>query len=461
MSRPNRRSVLKLAAAAPLAGTALGDEPAQQRAVDVVVIGAGLAGLTAARELRRHKVSVCVLEARDRVGGRTLDHPLPGGHVAEGGGQWVGRTQTAVLALAKELKAETFPSYTKGKTVLAVGGARLVTGERGESDDLRRVRERLDAMAREVPLTDPWAAKAAREWDATTIGAWLKENAKRAETREEMGLEIETILGPADRTSLLWFLFYAHSAGGLKALADAQELRLKGGPQALSKAMAADLGGDLVLSAPVRKVVHTAERATVETARVTVTAKRAVVAMSPADAARLEFDPALPAARAGLVKGWACDPGFKVNVVYPKPFWRDAGLSGLGLCDAGPAGLTFDNSPPDGSRGVLVVFVDPKKAPKAAADRRKAVLADLTALFGKAAGEPADYLETDWAQEKWTAGCVSPVPPGVLTRFGAGLREPVGRLHWAGTETAEVWCGYMDGAVRSGQRVAAEVRAAL
>jgi monoamine oxidase len=183
--------------------------------------------------------------------------------------------------------------------------------------------------------------------------------------------------------------------------------------------------------------------------------------MMPADARRIEFTPALPAMRAGLVKRWTAEPACKVNVVYPKPFWREQGLSGLAVTDRGPVGVTFDNSPPDGSRGVIVGFMDKERAPRDPAARKKAVLGGLAGLFGKAAKEPTAYFEMDWAAETWTAGCVSPLPPGVLTGFGAALREPVGRLHWAGTETSEVWCGYMDGAVRSGLRVAAEVRRAL
>jgi monoamine oxidase len=461
-----RREFLKTAVpAAAAAVTALAGDEAPRKEFDVVVGGAGLAGLTAARELRKHDVRVCVLEARDRVGGRTLDHAVRDGHVAEGGGQWAGPTQTQILALAKELGVSTFKSYTKGKTVLSLGGQRLtVSGDdRDESEDLRKVKKALDALAEEVPLAAPWKAERAKEWDAITVADWLKSNAKEADTRASVGLEVETALGPASRTSLLWFLFYLHSAGGTKALnTDAQELRFKGGPQALSKKMAADLNGDLFLSSPVKKIDATgAERVEVESERVRVSAKRVVVAMMPADTRRIEFAPALPAARAGLAKRWVGEPGFKVNVVYAKPFWRDDGLSGLALNDRGPVGVTFDNSPPDGSRGVLVAFVEKKKAPKEAPARRKAILEDLVALFGKGAQAPADYLETDWSGEEWTAGCVSPLPPGVLTGFGAALREPVGRIHWAGTETSEVWCGYMDGAVQSGLRVAAEVRKAL
>jgi monoamine oxidase len=218
----------------------------------------------------------------------------------------------------------------------------------------------------------------------------------------------------------------------------------------------------LYLSSPVKKIDDTGtERVEVESKRVQVAARRAVVAMMPADTRRIDFAPPLPAARKGLAKGWKGEPGFKVNVVYPKAFWREDGLSGLAVSDRGPVGVTFDNSPSSGTPGILLGFVDKGKLPKDAAGRRKAILDDLVALFGKGAKEPTDYFENDWSGEEWTAGCVSPLPVGVLTEFGKALRAPVGRVHWAGTETSEVWCGYMDGAIRSGLRVADEVKRAL
>src|SRR5262249_39991203 len=200
------------------------------------------------------------------------------GHVAEGGGQWAGPTQTRILALAKELGVSTFKSYTKGKTVLSLGGQRLtVSGDdRDESEDLRKVKKALGALAEEVPLAAPWKAERAKEWDAITVANWLKSNAKEADTRASVGLEVETALGPASRTSLLWYLFYLHSAGGTKALnTDAQELRFRGGPQALSKKIAGALKGDLVLSSPVRRIDATrAERVEVESRRGPVSADR-------------------------------------------------------------------------------------------------------------------------------------------------------------------------------------------
>jgi monoamine oxidase len=462
-----RREFLQIAAAGSVAtalGPAASADPPPRKVVDVAIVGAGLAGLTAARELRKRRVTVCVLEARDRVGGRTLDHPIGGGHVVEGGGQWVGPPQTQILALAKELGIETYKSYSKGQAVLLVAGRRLTWDAGGEdTKELKRVKGALDALAKEVPLDAPWKATRAKEWDALTVADWLRKTTADADARQSLSFEIETALGKPSRVSLLYYLFYVHSAGGQHALdVEAQELRFKGGPQALSKKMAAALGTDVVLSSPVRRVVGGArERVEVESKGVCLSARRLIVAMMPADARRIEFTPALPPARRGLMKEWKGEPGFKVNVIYATPFWRKDGLSGLAVSDSGPASVTFDNSPPDGSRGVLLGFVSREQAPAGAADRRRAVLAGLTKLFGKGAAEPIGYVETDWSAEPWTAGCVSPLPPGVLTRFGASLREPVGRIHWAGTETSEVWTGYMEGAVRSGRRAAAEVGKAL
>jgi monoamine oxidase len=270
-------------------------------------------------------------------------------------------------------------------------------------------------------------------------------------------------LGPTSSISLLYYLFIIRSAGGIRALeTDAQERRFVGGPQSLSKGLAGPLADELVLGTPVLRIVDE-ERAgvVVESKRLKVMARRVVVAMMPADTRRIAFTPGLPAARRGLVEAWRGEPAIKVNVVYDEPFWRKDGLSGLGLTDRPPIGVTFDNSPRDGSRGVLLAFLTEGGVDKDPGVRRTAVLAGLAELFGRRARTPVAYFEQDWSRDGWTTGCVSPVPRNVLTRFGPALRAPVGRTHWAGTETSEAWCGYMDGAVRSGERVAVEVLASL
>ncbi len=468
----DRRDFLRLVSSAA-ALVATGSEVAEgkdrpatlpDRQVDVVVVGAGLAGLTTARELEKGGASVCVLEARDRVGGRTLDHPISGGHVVEGGGQYVGPGQERVLALAKGLGIATFPTYQEGKLVFSFGGLRLaMPAYQADSADLKRVKRLLESLAATVSTDAPWAAEHAREWDDETVAGWLTKNTSDAATKRFFEISISTEIGPPSSISLLYYLFIIRSAGSIRALeVDAQERRFVGGPQSLSKRLAGPLADRLVIDSPVLRIVDE-QKATVEveSKRLKVLARRVVVAMMPADTRRIAFTPALPPARRGLVEAWRGDLSIKVNVVYDEPFWRKDGLSGLGLIDRSPVGITFDNSPPDGSRGVLLAFLTEGDVAKDPDVRRAAVLAGLAELFGKRATRPVAYIEDDWSCDGWTTGCVSPVPRNVLTRFGHALRTPVGRIHWAGTETSEAWCGYMEGAVRSGERVAAEVLASL
>ena len=434
------------------------------RQVDVVIVGAGLAGLTAAKHLRKGGVSVCVLEARNRVGGRTLDHPIGGGHVVEEGGQWVGPGQTRVLALAKELGIATFPTYQHGKLVLSLSGLRFIRpADEADSADLRRVKHLLESLAATVPIDSPWAAEHAREWDGETVAGWLGKNTHDAETKQFFEISLSTELGSPSSISLLYYLFFIRSAGSFHALeVDAQKRRFVGGPQSLSKGLAEPLAESLFLGSPAFRIVDEEKAGVrVEAERFKVQARRAVVAMMPSDTRRIAFTPELPLARRSLVEAWRGESAIKVNVVYDEPFWRKDGLSGLGLSDRPPIGVTFDNSPSDGSRGVLLAFLTEVGVAKDPALRRTTVLAGLAELFGRRAKKPIAYFEQDWSRDGWTTGCVSPVPCNVLTRFGPALRAPFGRIHWAGTETSETWCGYMDGAVRSGERVAAEVLASL
>lgn len=461
MPDPTRRRVLQLSGAAIAAGCAgAGRAPRVGRTdADVAVIGGGLAGLVAARDLAAGGARVVLLEAADQVGGRVRNQAVAGAPV-EAGGQWVGPTQTAVLGLCDELGLGTFPTFDTGDTVVSWQGMRI-TGrgdflEPDEREDLARATAELERLAAEVPIEAPWTARDAAARDAQTVASWLDGAVTTAGARIslESGLA-STIGGAATETSLLWFLYYIASAGGLAALESiaggAQERRIAGGSQALALALASGLGDSIRLATPVRRIVDTAGAPVrIELDGGALTADRVVVAMSPIDAARIA------PARAPLGGAWRMAGGFKAHVGYEKPFWRDAGLSGQAVTD-GVVEMTFDNSPPDGGPGILLVFADRARLPDDPAARRGAVIAAMVPLFGKAAEDAIDYVDQDWSAERFVAGCVSPLPPGVLTGHGASLRAPAGRIHWAGTETSAIWNGYMDGAVRSGQRVAAEI----
>jgi len=451
---------------------------ATEREVDVVVVGAGLAGLVAARNVRSAGASVAVLEARDRVGGRLLNEPLDDdGKVVEVGGQWVGPTQHRMLALAREVGVDTFPTYDEGENLIEwEGSLRRYRGtipriNAGVLVDVAQAQWRLDRLARTVPLEAPWEAPNAHRLDAQTAETWLRRNvvSEAARTLLEIGIEAVWAQEPAD-LSLLHVLFYVHSAGGFDALLDtgggAQEARFVGGSQAVALRAAEPLGDDVVLDAPVRRIEHGAAGVTTHADGTIVRARRAVVALPPALAARIAYDPPLPGYRDQLTQRMAQGTVSKCMAVYDEPFWRAEGLTGQAATVRGPVRLTFDNSPPDGSPGVLLGFLEGRFARELgrleAPERREAVIATFARLFGPRAARPERYIERQWAEEEWTRGCYGcAMPTGAWTGFGPALRDPIGPIGWAGAETATVWSGYMDGAVQSGERAAAEALAAL
>ncbi|MEX2194000.1 MAG: FAD-dependent oxidoreductase [Thermoleophilaceae bacterium] len=439
---------------------------------DVAVVGAGLAGLVAARAVERAGRRALVLEARDRVGGRTLNADLGGGKVAELGGQWIGPTQDRVAALASELGVATFPTHTAGANLVEIGGrTRRYRGTIPRLPphvlaDVAVTRRRLNRLARRVPPGAPWQAPDAERLDTQTLGAWLGRHTRTRMARRLVALAGKTVWGAEpDELSLLHVLFYLRSAGGLDMLLDseggAQQDRLAGGSQLLSVKLADGLGEGVVLGAAVHRVEHGGGRVRVHADGVVAEARRVIVAVPPGLAGRIEYHPSLPAARGALHDHIPQGTLIKCMAVYDEPFWRGDGLSGEAVSDAGPATLTFDNSPPDGRPGVLLGFVGGGDARAFArldaAERRSTVIEGFARLFGPLARSPRAWLEQSWAQEEWSGGGPNAyLPPGGWTSWGKALREPVGRLHWAGAEIAERWCGYLDGAVRSGERAAAE-----
>jgi monoamine oxidase len=445
---------------------------------DVVVVGAGLAGLTAARELSAAGLEVRVLEARDRVGGRTLNHAVGDGpeDVVEVGGQWVGPTQHEVMALAGELRIETYPTHSEGKNLFEDERGRLrrysgtiprlgplVLADYGRAD------VRLKRLIKRVSPDAPWEAPDAGRLDAQTFAGWIERAARTRTTRETLKLACRAVFAvEPSEISLLHVLFYAAAAGGWDDLLDtdggAQQDRIVGGSQLISLRMAEELGDRIQLSAPVTRIVADPDgvAARAEDAGVEVLARRAIIALPPALAGRIRYEPALPAPRDRLCQRMPMGSVIKCMAIYEEPFWREDGLSGQAASLLGPTQVIFDNTPPRGSPGVILGFLEGHQARVLGAapeeERRAAVLRGFQRLFGRRAAHPVDYVEKDWSAEPYSRGCYAGVlGPGGWTEFGRALREPIGRLHWAGTETATRWMGYFDGAVQSGKRAAAEV----
>jgi monoamine oxidase len=406
--------------------------------IDVVVVGAGVAGLVAARDLAHSGYRVAVLEARDRVGGRLLNATLPGGAPIEVGGQWVGPGQTQVLELVAELGLSLYPTYAQGRHVVELNGRmRTYTGRIPRLNpmvlaDIAQGSWRLNRLAHKLPaLGDPLTTSAA-VLDRQTFATLIRHLLYTPTARGYLRLITEAVFAaePED-LSALWALSYIGAGGGLDILVNtqggAQQDRVVGGSQQIALTLAAQLGDRVRLNCPVSQLDWDNSGIRIPLPdSTTLSARRAVIAVPPTLSARIHYTPALPVDRQQLTQRMPMGAVIKTNVVYNEPFWRDRHLSGQANSDGRAVGTVFDNTPASGRPGVLAAFIEGRHADAARrlslAERRSQVLADLAAYFGPAAAEPIDYIEYDWAAEQYTAEPIRVGTPCV------GGSTPLGRL---------------------------------
>jgi monoamine oxidase len=451
---------------------------------DVCVVGAGISGLVAARDLVKAGKSVIVLEALDRVGGRSFSIPMDNTDaIANFGATFVGPTQTAVLALMNELGIAKYDTYSTGDLLWYENGVLTpytglippVNNPAAIVELALKIIPALDQMAATVPTNAPWTAPNAVPWDSMTFQTWMNDNITFPEAKQIIALAVEAInsVEPRDM-SLLYFLWYIAEAGSLEVMVanagtgGSQDFIVDGGTQQIAIRLAEELGiGKRVfLNNPVSKITQDSTGAKVFGDKVTVRCNQVIVAIPPTLAGKIKYEPELTAHRMQLTQRMPMGSVIKTIAVYPTPFWRAQGLNGQVTSNDGPIKAMFDTSPPSGIPGVLMGFIEGDDA-RALDDqdpttRKNAALASYVRYFGPQAADPIYYFDYVWDRQIYSGGCpVAVTAPGVLIEYGPAIKTPIGRIHWGGTETADRWAGYMDGAVRAGQRVAAEVLTAL
>lgn len=441
---------------------------------DTIIVGAGYAGLTAGHYLKKAGKEIKILEARDRVGGRVLTEYLDKETYLDLGGQWIGPTQDKIYDLAKEFQVETFPTYNSGKSIVAFD--HKIKTYKGLIPkisifsllSLNSVMKKLNKMSEKIDVENPWNSPNAAYLDEMTLATFLRKEVRQKGAIKVLNAGLETVFAcKTSEISLLFALFYIKSGTSLECLFEidkgAQQDRFIGGAQLIANRMAEQMSEEVQLNAAVRRVVQDESIVTVSGNDFSYQSKKVIIAIPPTLAGRIDYQPILPARRDQMTQRIPMGTVIKCYAIYAEPFWRTEGFSGLAVTDENfHVQTVFDNSPKDGKKGMLMGFSLANRARPllelSESERKVIILKDFVRLFGEKAANPIQYIDKSWASEEWSRGCYTGVlPPGALTGYTDALRRPCGHIHWAGTETASIWNGYIDGAVRSGERAANEV----
>lgn len=444
-----------------------------QPTYDVIIIGAGYAGLAAGLALQKAGKKFLLLEARNRCGGRILTEYFSADQYTDLGGQWIGPGHEHMYALAKEFGIDTFHTHDAGKSSLLLNGKlKLYKGIIPPLPlfallSVDRAIRKINKLAKTIDLEKPFASPLALEWDSMSLADWMQQQMKNETAKKMFAIAAEAVFATdASTLSFLHALFYIKSSGNLDYLMNihkgAQQDRIKGGAQSICIKMAEALGNSIQYEKVVTQINQDENGVRVSGEGFEYNALHCIVAIPPVAATDISFTPAVPTAQWNLMQSSFMGSVVKCYAVYATPFWRKEFKNGLVAAPDEMTSVVFDNSPWNGSKGILMGFSLAEKAKQLLqhdiAERKEMIKAGFVRIFGPAAAELEYYTDKSFTEEPFTKGCYAGMfPPGMLTQYKASLATPFNRIHWAGTETSTQFNGYMEGAVRSGERAVMEV----
>lgn len=473
----DRKEFLKLSALGllclPFTSFSSGLSAEKEELYDAIIVGAGLSGLTAARVLARAGKKILVLEAMDRVGGRTWSQKLGNGAFIDIGGQWIGKGHSQMYQLVKEAGLKTFPTFNEGKSILRRNAVNKLfeskTPPLGLSTllSMRRGIKKFDKATDQILLEAPWRSVNAHLLDRQSLGDWIDETVgnELAKTFFKRTAEGELCRSTYE-ISMLQALSSAKSSGSFEETGDiadgALKDRIEGGAQGVSQSLYLELKGSVRLNTPVSFVTQKNDYLFVGNENHSVTAKKVIITVPFAMAKRIRFFPELPQEKQALINAMEMGCVIKIHAIYEKPFWREQGLSGYSNTLDEEVELSVDNSVAGSEKGILTSLIHADRAKQLLAlpdiERKERVLQAYANLFGHRALSPEFYHDYSFTNNPWIGGAYSGYfNNGVFSKYGEFIAKPHGNIHWAGTETSNLYKGFMEGAVLSGQRVAKEV----